>query len=53
MGKPEAPEGEATASADKSALADERPSMKERRQLIKQYIDDLRGLLKRLRKKLH
>ena len=51
MGKPEEPEeGEATASTDKSAPS---RGISERRDVILQYINYLRIMLKRLRDKLH
>lgn len=53
MGIPEAPKGKATASSDKSSSANEQPSVSERRDVIQQYINDLRKAIKRLRDKLH
>ena len=53
MDKPEAPKGKAKASSDKSSSAKEQPSVSERRDVIQQYIKDLRKVIHRLRDKLH
>ena len=44
MGKPDAPEEKATTGAEKSP-PDEQPGIKERRQIIENYISSLREFL--------
>lgn len=51
MGKPDAPEDKATTGAEKSPL--EQPGMKDRRQVIEEYISSLREFLRRLQDRLH
>lgn len=53
MRKPEAPEDEAAANADKSPPANEQPGMKQRRQVIEDHINALKEFLKHLRSKPH
>jgi hypothetical protein len=52
MRKPETPD-EARIGAKRKSRANEQRGLKERLQVIKEYINDRRDVLKRFRKKLH
>lgn len=53
MRKPEASEDGSKIGAERKPRANDQRGLKERRQVIEEYITDLRDVLKRLRNKLH
>lgn len=53
MRKPEAPEDGSRIGAEGKPPANEQRGLKERRQVVEEYVDHLREVLKRLLNKLH